>query len=95
MGSLVFSKFSKGFRTPYEVMPDRAGFFLKNVFAPDMSKLCGNSQLWKDLVSKFFCIWYIMIWYMIQFGILYYLLYSRTNPIPVENVVPEIWPKMF
>ena len=71
-------------------------YFWKMCLPPTCQSCVEILKLLKDLVIKFFCIWYIMIWYiMIQFGILYYLLYSWTNPIPVENLVPEMWPKMF
>ena len=43
IGSLVFSETQHGVRGPCLVVHDRAGFFLKNLFAPKMGK---TGQKW-------------------------------------------------
>ena len=68
IGSLVFSETQHSVRWPCLVVRDRAGFFLKNLFAQKMGKM-GQKQgflnLLENWVINFFWIWSIKKFYNI------------------------------
>ena len=64
-------------------------FLKKNIFTPEMGKMCqklGLLNLLENLV--------ILFLNLVSNENLYYLLYSRLNPIVGKNLVPEIWAKI-
>ena len=65
---IIFSETQHSVRGPCLVVRDRAGFFLKNLFAPKMGKM-GQKQVFlnllENLVINFFWIWSIKKFYNI------------------------------
>ena len=57
IGSLVFSETQFGVRGPYLVVRYRAGFFLKNLFAPKMGKM-GQKQGFLNLLENLVIIFF-------------------------------------
>ena len=79
-----------GVRGPCGVLRDRAGFFGGKNIAQKMGKM-GQKQGFFEFIGKCSDWFFLNLVYKV---ILYYLLYSCTNPIFRKNRVPEIWTKM-
>ena len=89
IASLIFSEFSHGARNLYEVVPDKAGFSGKKIFATKIGKI---DRKW--VKNRVFCI-YWKVWSLVFTGFVLKWKFILFAVFLQKFFFLEIWAKMF